>query len=317
MNVTNPVQPAGITRVAENFVVDSWPRCLSRIAHGLTSTLTSDGPGERLVTQLGRARRVEIAFDAVRHHEPRNRFAYDPLGAASPAVSMEAMAARLCADLAAFQPEGPGSLAGYSFAGLLAYEMARQLRASGREIRLLAIFDTGPDLSADGGVRDVATRVRLCLANLPAWIAEDLIHSMDRNTPGRLWRSIRKHVRAGFRFRRAAPGVVPRVDHLFDVTHWTAELHAHVENNLRILGTFQYRPYDGDIVLFLARARPLFHAQTWDLGWQSLARSVRVVPTPGNHQTLMLEPHIQHVARSLGAVVQAAELAHLATATPG
>ena len=148
MNVTNPVQPAGITRVAENFVVDSWPRCLSRIAHGLTSTLTSDGPGERLVTQLGRARRVEIAFDAVRHHEPRNRFAYDPLGAASPAVSMEAMAARLCADLAAFQPEGPGSLAGYSFAGLLAYEMARQLRASGREIRLLAIFDTGPDLSA-------------------------------------------------------------------------------------------------------------------------------------------------------------------------
>jgi hypothetical protein len=148
--------------------------------------------------------------------------------------------------------------------------------------------------------------LRLGLANLPAWIAEDLIRSMDRNTPGRLWRSIKKYVRVGFRYRAAVPGEVPRVDHLFDVSRWTPELYAHVENNLRILGAFHYLPYDGDIVLFRARVRPLFHAQTWDLGWQLLARAVRVIPTPGNHHTLMLEPHVQHVARSFAAVVAAA-----------
>jgi thioesterase domain-containing protein len=222
---------------------------------------------------------------------------------------MEAMAARLCADLETFQPAGAVSLAGYSFAGLLAYEMARQLKARGREIRLLAIFDTGPDLSAGGGARGAATRVWLCLKNLPVWIDEDLIRSLDRDTAGRLWRSLKKHVRAGFRFRSAAPGVVPRVDHLFDVTQWSPGLYALVENNLKILGAFEYRPYDGDIVLFRARARPLLHAQTWDLGWQPLTRSVRVIPAPGNHHTLMLEPHVQHVARGLGAIVQAAESA--------
>ena len=170
---------------------------------------------------------------------------------------MESMAAAFCADLTAFQPEGPLALAGYSFGGLLGYEMARQLKAAGRDIRLLVIFDTGPDLSAGGGVRDTATRAWLCLKNLPMYIYEDLICSFDKDTPSRLWRSLKKQARAGFRIRHsAAPGIVPNVEELFDVSQWTPELYAHVKNNLTILGAFQYRSYDGDIVLFRARARP-------------------------------------------------------------
>jgi len=60
-------------------------------------------------------------------------------------------------------------------------------------------------------------------------------------------------------------------------------------------------------VLFLcARPRPRLHAHTWDLGWQSLARSVRVIETSGNHHTLMLEPLIRGVARRLRGVLEAA-----------
>jgi thioesterase domain-containing protein len=220
---------------------------------------------------------------------------------------MEAMASRFCADLTTFQPEGPVSLAGYSFGGLLAYEMARQLKASGREIRLLAIFDTGPDLSARGGARDSLMRIGLGLRNVPVWIVEDLIRSFDRKTPGRLWKSVKKQVRSVFgRPGSAVPGVVPRVDHLFDVTRWSPELYAHVDNNMKILGAFQYRTYDGEVVLFRARVRPLLHAHTRDLGWESLARTVRVVEVPGNHHTLMLEPHIRVVSRSLREVLEAA-----------
>ena len=42
----------------------------------------------------------------------------------------------------ALQPEGPYLLGGWSFGGMLAYEMARQLRASGQEVGMLAILDT-------------------------------------------------------------------------------------------------------------------------------------------------------------------------------
>jgi thioesterase domain-containing protein len=42
------------------------------------------------------------------------------------------------------QPRGPYDLAGYSFGGLVALETARQLRAAGQQVRLLAIIDSFP-----------------------------------------------------------------------------------------------------------------------------------------------------------------------------
>jgi thioesterase domain-containing protein len=218
------------------------------------------------------------------------------------AESMDAMAARFAAAIRAFQPEGPICLAGYSFGGLLAYEMARQLKASGRDIRLLAIFDTGPDFSKGGSLKDRWTRVRLCLQNVPRWIEEDVIRSFGPETPARLWRSVLKLAGALIwrRFHAAAtPGSFARVEHLFDVSNWSPALYAHVENNLRILGAFRYRGYDGQLTLFRARVRPLFHAHTWDLGWQTVARDVRVVETPGNHHTLMQVPHIRVLGQKL------------------
>ena len=40
------------------------------------------------------------------------------------------------------QPHGPYHLAGVSFGGVLAYEVARQLREAGEEVRTLALLDT-------------------------------------------------------------------------------------------------------------------------------------------------------------------------------
>jgi thioesterase domain-containing protein/acyl carrier protein len=40
------------------------------------------------------------------------------------------------------QPTGPYRLLGYSFAGMVAYEVAQRLRAAGEEVRLLALVDT-------------------------------------------------------------------------------------------------------------------------------------------------------------------------------
>ena len=62
---------------------------------------------------------------------------------ARPDRSVQRMAARFVAEVTAAQPEGPYLLCGYSFGGLVAFEMARQLEASGRTVALLAILDTG------------------------------------------------------------------------------------------------------------------------------------------------------------------------------
>jgi pimeloyl-ACP methyl ester carboxylesterase len=60
----------------------------------------------------------------------------------------EAMAAAYVASLRAVQPEGPYQLVGFCGGGLIAFEVAQQLRAQGQEVDLLVMIEprAGPDL---------------------------------------------------------------------------------------------------------------------------------------------------------------------------
>ena len=60
----------------------------------------------------------------------------------SPHASVEAMAGEYLRAIKASQPEGPYHLCGYSFGGLVAFEMARRLAASGEEVGFLGLLDT-------------------------------------------------------------------------------------------------------------------------------------------------------------------------------
>ncbi|MDJ0835886.1 MAG: SDR family NAD(P)-dependent oxidoreductase [Acidobacteriota bacterium] len=60
-----------------------------------------------------------------------------------PVDSVATLATRFCDALEQFYPHGPCRLGGWSFGGVLAFEMARQLEARGRHVEMLALFDTG------------------------------------------------------------------------------------------------------------------------------------------------------------------------------
>ncbi len=57
-------------------------------------------------------------------------------------TTVEAMAAEYLKEVKARQPDGLYNLCGYSFGGLVAFEMARRLRDSGDEVALVGLFDT-------------------------------------------------------------------------------------------------------------------------------------------------------------------------------
>jgi acyl carrier protein len=59
-----------------------------------------------------------------------------------PAASVAGMAAHCVKELRKLQPHGPYHLAGASYAGLIAFEAARQLHALGEPVALVALFDT-------------------------------------------------------------------------------------------------------------------------------------------------------------------------------
>jgi amino acid adenylation domain-containing protein len=56
-------------------------------------------------------------------------------------LSLPQVAARMREDLGAVQPEGPVRLCGFSMGGKFVHEIARQLRAAGRPVELLALLD--------------------------------------------------------------------------------------------------------------------------------------------------------------------------------
>ena len=71
-------------------------------------------------------------------------------GIPNPFDSLEAFAARYVRDLRASQPDGPYWIAGYSFGGITAYEIARQLRAQGDEVAFCGVVDVGPGYRGPG-----------------------------------------------------------------------------------------------------------------------------------------------------------------------
>jgi thioesterase domain-containing protein len=91
----------------------------------------------------------------------------------NPHKTVEEMAGYYLRDIQAFQPEGPYLLGGQCFGGLVAFEMARQLKDQGEEVALLAIIDTeipprkGKGLFANGHQKSSLIENALQLLNLP------------------------------------------------------------------------------------------------------------------------------------------------------
>jgi thioesterase domain-containing protein/acyl carrier protein len=218
------------------------------------------------------------------------------------AADLEAMAARYVEALCRVYPVGPCHLIGYSFAGMLAYEVARQLGSRQRPVHLLGIIDTGPvHLGRSSLVGDVCWLASFVL-NLPFWIWDDLAHSSLREmmtrvrlAVARIWRQRVVPDRSG----------APRwqLQDLFNPTLLSLSARETLEHNLHTFFAYVPKPCPGRITLFLARTRPLFGSFSPDLGWGDLvAGGVEVRTVPGHHESILKEPH----ARALAVQIRAA-----------
>ena len=213
-------------------------------------------------------------------------------GTTEPLSSLEAIAARCVEDLCAFQPEGPYRLAGYSFAGMLAYEMARQLSAEGREIDLVAIIDTGAIRVGKGPSGHSLRRAAGFLRNLPYWVIDDFLQTRPRDMVARIRRQIRalRNGRRAYHLSLSSSQGLALED-LFDISRASNKYRQLIEANLQAFQEYTPKPYPGRITLLRARARPLFHSHEADLGWSQFALGgVRSKTVPRQPQ--------QHVARA-------------------
>jgi thioesterase domain-containing protein len=201
--------------------------------------------------------------------------------------SVEALAERYVDALRAVQPEGPYQLGGWSFGGVVAFEMARRLEARGDEVSLLAMIDVAPPQ------REVRPEAPVDWARF----AEDL-----RGLAG------------------AGPSEPPvrevPVEGLLD-DEATRELFELFRANHKALSSYRPGPYGGRLALIRAEATAAALPDDPDQAWSELAaRGAEVHRLSGDHYSLLRPPHAAALSELLGRLLHDAveaerSLAHL------
>ena len=229
-------------------------------------------------------------------------YGIQPSRKAEPFAPLEELAQRYVELLRGFQHEAPYYLAGYSFAGLLAYEMARQLFARGQSVALLALIDTTPR-----PFRSDAVGAWRILSNAMFWLLDDLLQTGPKELVARFRRHARATRKAQRSFFSAFPSTQIELEALFPVDHLPPSYRAAMEANLQASRQYVCQPYAGRVTLLRARTRPLFRPAPADLGWGKLALGgVDVHIVPGNHGTILRPPYVQHLGQHLQAALDGA-----------
>lgn len=208
-------------------------------------------------------------------------------GVTEPLRSIEAMAAHYITLVRSVQPHGPYLLGGGSLGGVIALEMAHQLRKLGEETSLLAMFDSwGPNVFMDTQRQNAVQHVGSKYNRIVRLVRE-------RGVP----RMLRQVYRRGMEFAdEAGNAAVVRWHRVLQRVARRPLPHAvryqFVERvNLAVLRVYRPQPWDGEVVLFRALDDPDFSKDDPSMGWTGTALGgIKLIDCPGTHNTIMKGP---------------------------
>jgi len=194
---------------------------------------------------------------------------------------VEDMAAYYLREVKKVQPRGPYCMAGYSFGGYIAFEIAQQLRATGETVGLLGFIDT-------------IEWQYLQRVGRPESFRERWKQRLDRLRKGRL-DYVRVTVEYNARrmlhrfFHRLGGEVPQQFSNLEDINRFAMTL---------------YRPtvYPGRLTIFRALSREAAVENDELLGWGGLAtEGIEVQDVTGRHLDMLKEPNVRLLASKLRA----------------
>lgn len=213
-------------------------------------------------------------------------------GSKTPYTEVVDMAAHYIKEIHTIQPEGPYFLGGFSFGGLVAFEMAQQLQAQGQKVALLALFDTqGRGHLKQTLLSRSVYHLNKLLELGPNYILDRTKANIQRiqdRVKGRMPEIVRE---LGLDSEDVVPDALRRV----------------FEANLQATQDYVPQVYSGRVDLFRAIYERAPEGWYFDpqLGWGSLAiKGVEIHEVPSHHHSLFSEPQIQALAEKLKACLE-------------
>ncbi len=209
-------------------------------------------------------------------------------GKAAPHTTVEAAAAYHIEQIKARWPVGPYHLAGHSFGGLIAFEMAQQLHRAGHAMTL-AVLDTLPPsmpLPVASEAELIVTFEGLFAEEYGAEATLTAEALAPLSVEGRLEELTRALQRIGALPMGAGIGHVRTI---FEVFRLNTQTVYRPEHPARL-------PFD----LILAEEAPETERATMAAGWAEIG-AARVHVVPGSHTTMTYPPHVSTLAERLKA----------------
>ncbi|MCM3623871.1 amino acid adenylation domain-containing protein [Brevibacillus borstelensis] len=216
-----------------------------------------------------------------------------------PLSSVEEMAIHYLEQIRSVQKSGPYVLAGWSFGGIVAYEMAYQLREAGEQIAALILMDSFAQAYRKDAVHDQVTVL--------AMFVQDLLGITAKEIPG--W----------FQSLRDIP--IEQAIHTLMNTLIEQELlgqSTSFEEFARLFRVFQanwtaYRHYvpkssGQPIILFTSGDRDEGVTGIYSSpsnGWEEVTNGeIEIHELPGNHFTILQSPGVEQIAQSIATTMR-------------
>jgi amino acid adenylation domain-containing protein len=205
-------------------------------------------------------------------------YALQPLGIDGeqlPQTRIEDMASYYIKALRLVQPQGPYFLGGWSFGGLVAFEMAQQLQKAKHQVALLAMLDTPAPVAANKPSFCDGFRFILNTALRSVWpYVLDYFYFIT---------AADKH--RGAHLAMLSPTIRPML-RVFQASSQAA---------------LSYIPqlYSNRITLLRTKEQSNKAHRNPTMGWSELVEGVEVHTVPGNHLTTLRQPHVQVLAEQL------------------
>jgi thioesterase domain-containing protein/acyl carrier protein len=206
-----------------------------------------------------------------------------------PHPTIEAMAAHYVELLRKFQPTGPYYLGGWCFGGIVAVEMAQQLRRAGQEVAPLLLLETISVPPGPGNVKYHAARLKCLFSMSPERWRQYL------RAKAKYKRQVELDNR--MRFRQAGENVDP------EQRRWLDRLERVYNANLAALEAYRSTPYEGKIILFNAVDRDPGILPDPNYGWTGLASEIEIHDVAGDHDTMLAEPNVSSLATAIRKVL--------------
>ncbi|HTX88204.1 MAG TPA: amino acid adenylation domain-containing protein [Bacteroidales bacterium] len=212
-------------------------------------------------------------------------------GKEKPLETIEEIAAYYISEIMTVDKEGPYAMAGFSLGGRIAYEMAIQLKAMGREVRFLGMFDTDVDepVAHLPFFRRKLKRAR-SLTYYIAWNTAHLFRSSEESQLAVIRRrmtGLKKRI-AGLDFKIDQETIVSS-GAMKELPKYLKKVH---RANRRADRKYIVKPYNGKVHVFKAMKQTFYIRDLVNYGWDKYAlEGVEVHEVPGEHSTTFAPPN--------------------------